>query len=73
MYNEVVEVVSMMQEVLLDDETMDKIKEDVQQVDEKIIVLKVDMKNMLIKERSAKVIELKKLQQEVKALRDQEK
>ena len=61
MYNEAVEVVSMMWEVLLDDETMDKIKEDVQQADEKIIALKVDMKNMLIKERSAKVTELKKL------------
>ena len=61
MYNEAVEVVSMMWEVLLDDETMDKIKEDVQQADEKIIALKVDMKNMLIKERSAKVTELKKI------------
>ena len=51
----------MMWEVLLDDETMDKIKEDVQQANEKFIALKVDMKNMLIKERSAKVTELKKL------------
>ena len=61
MYTEAVEIVSMMWEALLDAETKDKIKEDAQQADEKITTLKADMKNMLIKERSAKVTELKKL------------
>ena len=70
---EAVEVVSMMWEVLLEDETVENINEDVRQDNLKIIVVKEDMKKLSIKERITKVTELKRLQHEVKTLYDQEK
>ena len=48
-----------MWESLLDNETMEKIKEDVQKADVKITTVKADMKKLPIKERTVKVAELK--------------
>ena len=71
-YTEAVEVIYAMWEVLLDNETVEKIKEDAWQDDLKITTVKVDMKKLPIKERSVKVSNLNQLQQEVKTLHDQE-
>ena len=68
-----IEAISMMWEVLLEDETMEKIKEYAPQADLKITTVNAYMKNLLIKERITKVTELKQLQQEEKTLPDQDK
>ena len=59
-------------EFLLENEAVEKIKEDARQADLKITTVKADMKKLSIKEKIAKVVELKQLQQEVKNLHDQE-
>ena len=72
LYTEVVDVVSATWELLLEDEAVEKTKEDAWQDDLKIIAVKADMKKLSIKEKIAKVVELKQLQQQVKTLHDQE-
>ena len=56
----------------MEDETMEKIKEDACQTDLHISIVKIDMNNMPIKENISKVPELKQLQHELKNLCDQE-
>ena len=53
-------------EFLLEDEDVENIKEYVWQANLKISVVKEDIKKLPIKEKSAKVVELKQLQQEVR-------
>ena len=56
-----VEAVSTTWGLLLEDEVVEKIKEDAWHADLKIIVVKANMKKLPIKENLAKVAELKKL------------
>ena len=70
---EEIDEVSEAWEFLLEDESMEKIKEGTCQNDLKITTVKEDMKKLLIKEKIAKVAKLKQLQHPVKALCDQEK
>ena len=65
-----VEFIPMMREVLLEDETREKIKESGRQVDEKITRAKLEMKKLSLKERVTKIVEIKQLQQEFQALSD---
>ena len=69
---EAVEFIPAMWEVLMEDETMEKIKEYAQQTDLKITAVKEHMNNLSIKQRITKVTKLKQLQQEVKTLCNQE-
>ena len=62
LFIEEVEAVSAMWEVLMEDETVEKIKEDVWQADLKIDVVKEDMKKLSIKEKIANFVELQQLQ-----------
>ena len=62
LFTEVVEAISTMWEFIIEDEAMDKIKEDACQIDLNIRAVKEDMKNLSIKEKIAKVTELKHLQ-----------
>ena len=47
--------------MLLEDEVVDKIKEDARQTELKITIVKEEIKKMLIKEKTTKVAELKQL------------
>ena len=58
---EAVEAFSAMWELLLEDETVEKINEDAQKDDLKITAVKADMKKLPIKYRITKVAELKQL------------
>ena len=58
--------------MLLEDQTLVKFTEDVHQNELKITAVKEYMKKLPIKENIAKVVELKKLQKQVKTLRKKE-
>ena len=58
---EAVEAVSTMWELLLDDEAIEKIKEDARETNLKITAVKVDMKKLSLKEKAGKIAELKQL------------
>ena len=59
---EAVESISVTWGFLLEDEAVENIKEEVQQADLKIATVKADMKKLSLKEKVAKVVELKQLQ-----------
>ena len=60
-----VEAISAMWEAFLEDETREKIKENAQKADEKIIATRVEMKKLSFKEKVTKMVEIKQLQHEV--------
>ena len=62
LYIEVVESIFMTWELLLEDEAVEKIKEDARQAELRIAMVKADMKKFSLKEKVAKVVELKQLQ-----------
>ena len=72
LYIEGIEAVSTTWEFILEDEVVEKIKEDAWKTNLNITTVKEDMKKLSIKERITKVVELKQLQQEVKTLCKQE-
>ena len=61
-----------MWEVLLEDETGEKIKKNAWQVDEKITKEKEEMKKLQLIEKVTKIMEIKQLYQEVQAFQDQD-
>ena len=62
LYTKVVESISTIWEVLLEDDTGDKIKEDAQQADQKITTAKAEMKKLSLQEKVTKMDEIKQLQ-----------
>ena len=56
---EEVEAILAMWEVLLEDDTGENIKENVQQAGEKITTVKEEMKKLLLKEKVTKMAEIK--------------
>ena len=70
---ETVEAIFAMWESLLEDDIVEKIREDAWKANEKIIVVKTEMKKFPLKDKVTKMAEIKQLQQEVQALCDQER
>ena len=62
-----------MWEALLEDETMENIREYAWKANDKIIVVKAEMIKISLKDKVANVSEVNHLQQEVQVLRDQER
>ena len=62
LYTKVVESISTIWEVLLEDETREKIKTDVQQADQKITAVKAEMEKLSLQEKVTKMDEIKQLQ-----------
>ena len=64
LYMKAVGVISMIWEALLEDETIENIRESVWQVDERFIATKAEMKKLPFKEKLIKMADIKRLQYE---------